>query len=80
MSNGIIDIEDFEKSKDTDWKLNVLFKTLVLNIEKIDKRFESGNVRFEKLEKRKLADRIYSFAGGIIGGILAAFSIKRGGT
>ena len=73
MPNGIIDIEDFEKSKDTDWKLNVLFKTLTLNIEKIDKRFE-------KLEKRKLADRIYSFAGGIIGGILAAFSIKRGGT
>ena len=76
MPNGIIDIEDFEKSKDTDWKLNVLFKTLTLNIEKIDKRFDSGNVRFEKLEKRKLTDRIYSFAGGIIGGILAAFSIK----
>jgi len=73
MPNGIIDIEDFEKSKDTDWKLNVLFKTLVLNIEKIDKRFE-------KLEKRKLVDRIYTFAGGIVGGILATFSIKRGGT
>ena len=69
MPNGIIDIEDFEKSANVDWKLNVLFKTLVLNIEKIDKRFE-------KLEKRKLTDRIYSFAGGIIGGILAAFSIK----
>ena len=80
MSNGIIDIEDFEKSTNVDWKLNVLFKTLILNIEKIDKRFDSGNVRFEKLEKRKLTDRIYSFAGGIIGGILAAFSIKRGGT
>ena len=79
MPNGIIDIEDFEKSTNVDWKLNVLFKTLILNIEKIDKRFESGNVRFEKLEKRKLTDKIYSFAGGIIGGIIAAFSIKRGG-
>ena len=69
MPNGIIDIEDFEKSTNVDWKLNVLFKTLVLNIEKIDKRFE-------KLEKRKLTDRIYSFAGGIIGGILAVFSVK----
>jgi len=76
MPNGIIDIEDFEKNKDTDWKLNVLFKTIVSYAEKIDKRFELGNIRFAKLEKRKLVDRVYSFAGGIIGGVLATLSIK----
>ena len=76
MPNGTIDIEDFEKNKDTDWKLNVLFKTIVSYTEKIDKRFESGNIRFAKLEKRKLVDRVYSFAGGIIGGVLATLSIK----
>ena len=76
MPNGIIDIEDFEKNKDTDWKLNVLFKTIVSYTEKIDKRFESENIRFAKLEKRKLVDRVYSFAGGIIGGVLATLSIK----
>ena len=76
MPNGIIDIEDFEKNKDTDWKLNVLFKTIVSYTERIDKRFEAGNNRFAKLEKRKLVDKAYSFAGGIIGGIVAALSIK----
>ena len=76
MPNGIIDIEDFEKNKDTDWKLNVLFKTIVSYAEKIDKRFELGNIRFAKLEKRRLVDRAYSFAGGIIGGVLATLSIK----
>ena len=76
MPNGIIDIEDIEKNKDTDWKLNVLFKTIVSYAEKIDKRFELGDIRFVKLEKRKLVDRVYSFAGGIIGGVLATLSIK----
>lgn len=78
MPDGIIDIEDFEKNKDTDWKLNVLFKTIVSYTEKIDARFEAGNQRFKKIENRKLVDKVWAGAGGIIGGALAALGIKWG--
>jgi len=78
MPNGIIDIEDFESNKDTDWKLNVLFKTIVVYMNRIDARFEAGNERFKKLENRKLVNKVYATAGGIIGGALAAIGIRLG--
>ena len=71
MSNGTIDIEEFEKIQDTEIKLNILFKTIVSDIKRMDARFEAGNTRFKKLENRKLVDRGYSFIGGIIGGAVA---------
>ena len=79
MPNGRIDLEDFEKNSDIDWKLNVLFKTLIYNIESTEKRFDAGRQRFEKLENRKLIDRVYSGMGGVIGGVLAALGFKWGG-
>lgn len=78
MPNGIIDIEDFEKNSDVDWKLNVLFKTITHYIEKIDERFEAGNDRFKKLENRKLIDTTYAALGGAISGALGALGIKWG--
>ena len=74
MSNGTIDIENFEKIESTEVKLNILFKTIVSYTEKIDNRFEAGNIRFKKLENRKLVDKGFSFIGGIIGGIIAIFT------
>ena len=71
MFDAIINIEEFEKIQDINLKLNVLFKALVINVEKMDARFEAGTTRFKKLENRKLVDRGYSFIGGIIGGAVA---------
>jgi hypothetical protein len=35
--------------------------------------------RLSKLEKRPIADKCFSFLGGVIGGFLAAIGIKIGG-
>ena len=74
MSNGTIDIENFEKIDSTEVKLNILFKTIISYTQRIDARFEAGNTRFKKLENRKIVDRGYSFIGGIIGGMVAIFA------
>ncbi len=78
MPNGKIEIEEFERLTDTDVKLNILYKTIVSYIEEINKRFELGNVRFRKLENRKLVDKVWAGAGGIVGGIIAALGMKWG--
>ena len=78
MSNGLIEIEEFEQIKDTEVKLNILFKTMVCHIKEIDRRFEAGNQRFKRLENRKLIDKVYSGIGGIIGGVIAALGLKWG--
>ena len=58
---------------------NILFGTITSHIERIDKRFEAGNKRFKKLENRKLVDKLWAAAGGVVGGILATLGIKWGG-
>ena len=78
MSDGLIEIEEFERIKDTEVKLNILFKTIISHIGEIDRRFEAGNHRFKKLENRKLIDRFYAGVGGIVGGTIAALGLKWG--
>ena len=78
MPNGIIEIEEFEKLDNVDVKLNILFKTLTVYTQRIDARFELGNQRFKKIENRKIVDKVWAGAGGIIGGALAALGIKYG--
>ena len=78
MPNGIIKLKEFEQIKDTDIKLNILFGTIVCHIEEIEKRFEKGRERFEKLENRKVVDKLWAGAGGVVGGALAALGIKWG--
>lgn len=34
------------------------------------------NCRVKKLERRPIVDKIYAFAGGVIGGALAALGLK----
>ena len=76
MPNGMITIERFEEIKEMDVKLNILFETIVSYTEKIDARFELGNNRFKKLEKRKIVDGFFATAGGIVGGIIATLGLK----
>ena len=84
MSNGIVTPEQFERMTDTNLKLDVLFttgmktqKTLEDNIKKTDKRFEAGNKRFEKVEKKalksQLKDKGFSGAAGVVGGFIASW-------
>jgi hypothetical protein len=42
------------------------------------KTLKSISDRLQALEKRPLTDKCFSFAGGLIGGALAAFGIKWG--
>ena len=79
MPNGIkISISTFEDLKSTDAKLSALFEALVSYTETMERRLESGSKRFDKLENRKLIDKVYATIGGVIGGILATFGIKYG--
>lgn len=77
MSNINIDIEEFKKLP-TEAKLDTLFKTIISHIEEIEKRFDAGRARFEKLEGRKVTDKVYAAMGGIVGGVLASLGIKYG--
>lgn len=66
MSNGymIITEKDWEKA-DENQRGWMMFNT----IQNMDKRLK-------KLERRPVIDKIYSFVGGIIGGVLAFLGIK----
>lgn len=76
MPNGIIKVKAFERIKEVDVKLNILFETMTYHMEKIDKRFEAGSERFKKLENRKLVDRTWATIAGAITGFAASLGIK----
>jgi len=69
MSNSymIITEKDWEEAseKQRSW---MMFNTI-----------QSMDARLKKLEKRPIMDKVFSFAGGIIGGALAFLGIKIGG-
>ena len=84
MSNGVVTPERFASIKDADLKLNILFDTSLAtqkalhdNIEESNKRFEAGNKRFQKIEKKALSSQIKDkgFSGGMgfIGGFIASW-------
>ena len=66
MSNGymIINEKDWEKASE-EQRSWMVFNTI-----------QSINARLEKLEKRPVADKIYAFGGGIVGGALSYLGIK----
>jgi len=67
MANGIISKEDFETIGDTNIKLNILFGTMI-DIKNI---MHNQDKKIKKIENRPLYDKVSSFAGGVIGGIIA---------
>lgn len=68
MANGflVVDEKDWQgqSPEQRDW---LIFKTL-----------KSMDDRLKVLEKRPLTDKCWSFAGGVIGGFLAALGVKWG--
>lgn len=85
MANGLITRKDYDKIKDADVKLGILFETqlktqslLEDHIKQVEKRLELGEKRFEKIEKDKLKDKGFAGLTGIIGGFLAA--LTKGGS
>ena len=84
MPNGVVNRTDFDKLKDVDVKLGVLFETgiktqkiLQEHMQKTEKRFEAGTKRMEKIEKRALrsglTDKGFSGMMGLIGGFIASY-------
>lgn len=69
MANGflVLDEQDWETAtpQQRDW---IIFKTL-----------KSIDDRLQKLEKRPLTDKCWSFLGGAVGGFAAALGLKWGG-
>lgn len=69
MGNGflVVDEKDWEgaTAEQRDW---LIFKTL-----------KSVDERLKALEKRPIFDKCFSFAGGALGGFLAALGLKWGG-
>lgn len=59
--------ETWKAAPDEGTKLNILFDLLC----DTNKSLKETNNRLQKLEKRKRVDSLYSFAGGILGGIVA---------
>ncbi|MBN2397104.1 MAG: hypothetical protein JXI32_01885 [Deltaproteobacteria bacterium] len=66
MNNGfmVVTEKDWEKAtpEQRDW---YIFNTL-----------QSLNERLKKLEKQTLLYKVYAFAGGVVGGAIAALGIK----
>lgn len=66
MANGfiILNRDDWEHTapEQRDW---LIFNTL-----------QAMNTRLEKLEKRTFVDKVSSFAGGVIGGIVGFLGLK----
>lgn len=58
--------ETWKAAPDEGTKLNILFDLLC----DTNNGLRETNSRLEKLEKRKRVDSLYSFAGGILGGIV----------
>ena len=80
MPNGIVNRKDFDKITEQDVKLGILFESnlelqalLKENIKKIDERFQAGNRRFGKLEKRKWFDKGLAAGIGAISGFIGGF-------
>jgi hypothetical protein len=66
MNNGfmVVTERDWEKAtpEQRDW---YMFNTL-----------QSLNVRLKKLERETVIHKVYAFAGGVLGGVIAALGIK----
>lgn len=86
MPNGVIDKENFDKIKNKDIQIavSILFETGVETqkalkeyIEASNKRFDAGNKRFNKIEKKALISQIkekgFSGMTGFIGGFMASW-------
>ena len=82
MPNGIVNRADFDKIEDHNVKLGIVFETIIdtqgilkQNIEETNRRFEAGNKRFRKMEKKALVshvvDKGISVTSGFVGGFLA---------
>ena len=77
----IVKREDFDAITEIDAKLGILFETSIEtnkclkdNIQAVNTRFEAGNIRFRKLENRKLFDRAFAVGGGVAGGFGAVMA------
>jgi hypothetical protein len=66
MANGIS--KETFKGMDIDSKLDVLFDYV-----------QQSSLNIETLKKRPVLDKCFSFAGGVIGGFMAALGLKWGG-
>ena len=73
MANGIS--KDTFRGMDTDSKLGVLFDYSHDNYHSI----EGMKASIDVLRKRPLFNKCLSFAGGAVGGFLAALGLKWGG-
>jgi len=68
MSNGFVVVDEKDWSGASEERRALMtYKTL-----------KSIDDRLKLLEKRPLTDKCWSFAGGIIGGFLAAIGVKLG--
>lgn len=69
MGNGFIVIDEKDWAEANDEQRSwMTFKTL-----------KSIDLRLQKIEKRPIVDKCYSFLGGVFGGLLAAFGVRWGG-
>ena len=68
MGNGFIVIDE------NDWECTPPEKRDKLMYQTM----KSIDLRLQKLEKRPIIDKCFSFAGGVIGGAAAALGIKAG--
>lgn len=73
MANGIS--KETFKGMDVDSKLGVLFDYSHDNYHNI----ECMKTIIESFKKRPIIDKCFAFAGGVIGGFLAALGLKWGG-
>ena len=70
-----INKNDFAKIENRDVKLDIIFDYVRANYTQMTSQIEVCGVRFIKIEKtlatKKWWDKVTSFAGGVVGGIIA---------
>jgi hypothetical protein len=71
MSNGITINKETFRQLDTDTKLDSIFDVLVNIHEECKCRFGTCEVRFKRLENRKIKDKGLAATAGLVGGFLA---------
>jgi len=68
MTNGFIIIDEHDwESTPPEKRDKLMYQTM-----------KSIDLRLQKLEKRPIIDKCFSFAGGVIGGAAAALGIRAG--